>query len=166
MPRLLMIRKPWAETLILIHFFIVGTKKRWTWMFGNDRVFVLLLAWLTLFPTNGRFPVTWQTLLMAFSLPARLDDAGDLPGERHLAERDARHLEVAQRAARTSGDQTAVGDANRVRIAGELRERFLSLDSLLGRGARAADRGLERRTLLRVLRHELLALLVLVDLAG
>src|SRR3954471_5423411 len=125
MPRLLMIRKPWAETLILIHFFIVGTKKRWTWMFGNDRVFVLLLAWLTLFPTNGRFPVTWQTLDMAFSLPARLDDAGDLPGQRHLAERDARHLEIPQGPARTAGDHAAVGDADRVRVAGQLGERLL-----------------------------------------
>ena len=39
-----------------IQRFMLGTKKRWYCRFGLLRVFVLLFAWLTLFPTSGRFP--------------------------------------------------------------------------------------------------------------
>src|SRR5688572_18996256 len=100
MPRRLMMRRPCAETRRRTQRFIVGTQKRWYCRFGLLRVFDLLFAWLTLFPTSGRFPVTWQTRDMTwFLLPARLHDAGELALQRLLAEGDARELEVAEVAA-------------------------------------------------------------------
>src|SRR5262245_26614603 len=46
-------------------------------------------------------------------LPARLDDSGDLPGERQLAEADSAQSEVAQERARTAAAAAAVVRADR-----------------------------------------------------
>src|SRR5215210_6619107 len=82
-----------------------------------------VLGWRLL--TNTQHPTP-------FSLPARLDDAGDLPLERQLAEADAAQLELAQVAAGPSAAlATRVGARRkllrplRLRDQGFLRHVFL-----------------------------------------
>jgi len=65
MPFLLMMRIPFAEMRILTQRFSPATQKRWVCKFGKKRRLVRLLAWDTLFPETGRFPVIRQTLDMA-----------------------------------------------------------------------------------------------------
>src|SRR6266852_6662153 len=82
-------------------------------------------------------------------LPARLDHAGNLAGRGEFAQRDARELEFAVDAARTSGQLAAVADARRRRIARQLGQLEPRRELLLG-GQRAivGDR-LEPRPLRR-----------------
>src|SRR5262249_4114938 len=64
----------------LSRFTVPCTFARTCCKFGNQRRFVLLLAWLTLFPTEGRLPHNSQTRAIIFLLRSpflyhRLPDA-------------------------------------------------------------------------------------------
>ena len=62
MPCLLIVLRPLADTLRVIHRFSDGTQNRCLWTFGFHRRRVLRCEWDTLLPNDGRRPVTWQTL--------------------------------------------------------------------------------------------------------
>src|SRR4051794_28188024 len=66
-------------------------------------------------------------------LPARLDQAGDEPGRAEVAERNARHPELAVIAARPPGDLAPVSDAHGRGIARQLGELEACLETLLER---------------------------------
>src|SRR6202012_2146958 len=61
MPYLSIIRMPLVLTRNLMKRFSVSNQKRCSCRFTLKRLRVLLLAWDTLFPAMGRFPVTWHT---------------------------------------------------------------------------------------------------------
>src|SRR3954467_10969075 len=63
-----MTRRPAFDTRRETQRFSDSTKIRRFCRFGRKRRFVLLLAWETLLPTIGPFPVTWQTRAIAHSL--------------------------------------------------------------------------------------------------
>src|ERR1035437_4929986 len=64
MPFLSIKRRPAQEMRRRTQRFSLSTQKRRYCRFGRNRRLVLLLAWDTLFPTIGFFPVTWQTRAM------------------------------------------------------------------------------------------------------
>ena len=60
-PFLLIVLIAFVDTFSVIQRFSSGMKKRFFWRLGKKRLFVLLFACETLFPTCGLFPVIWQT---------------------------------------------------------------------------------------------------------
>src|SRR5690242_10426498 len=87
-------------------------------------------------------------------LPARLDHAGNLAGRGEVAQRDARKLEFAVDATRTSGQLAAVADARRRRVAWHLGQLEARRELLLGRARAIFGNRLEPRPLRRqALRH-------------
>src|SRR3546814_3517689 len=77
-------------------------------------------------------------------LPARLDHARDLALGGQLAERDARHAELAVIAARTPGHLAAVADARRRRVPRQFGEPELRDEPVLERTRLVPDDPLER----------------------
>src|SRR5690606_25450565 len=59
------IRRPLWDTRSRTNRFSDSSQKRLLCRLGRTRRRVLLLAWETLLPLCGRFPVTWHTLDMA-----------------------------------------------------------------------------------------------------
>src|SRR3990167_4453422 len=55
-----MVRRQALDTRMLIQRFSPSIQKRRYCKFGRNRRLVLVLAWDTLFPTIGFFPVIWQ----------------------------------------------------------------------------------------------------------
>ena len=74
-----MMRMPLVETRNLTKRFSDSTQKRWLWMLGRKRRLVLFCAWETLFPTNGRLPVTMQIRAIVLNLFFRWVAAGRRP---------------------------------------------------------------------------------------
>src|SRR5690606_23449159 len=97
------------------------------------------------------------------SLPARLNEAGNLPGIAELAQRDTAHPDLAVIGARTAGDLAAVADTDRRRVARQLSQLQLSSETLLEAELAVAGNGLETGALRSHLLHHLLALVVLLD---
>src|SRR5690242_5835448 len=92
--------------------------------------------------------------------PARLHDARDLPAHRVLAKLVAAEAELAEHPARAAGDRAAVAKPRRVRVTRQLLQLEPRRVAVLVGYARVDDDRFERRTLLRVLRDELHALLL------
>src|SRR5882757_8108730 len=78
MPFLSIVRRPALVKRRRIQRFSDSTQKRRYCRFGRKRRLVLLLAWETLFPTMGAFPVTWQTRAMTH-LDKQLNGGPKLP---------------------------------------------------------------------------------------
>src|SRR5688500_15393998 len=61
MPCLSIVRRPLVLTVRRTHLRSLGTQKRRDCTFGRNVRLVLRCEWETLFPADGRRPVTWQT---------------------------------------------------------------------------------------------------------
>src|SRR5262245_3944128 len=96
-------------------------------------------------------------------LPARLHHAGDHALARQLAQHVAAQAQLAVVAARATRELAAVAHARGRRIARQSRELQVRREALLGRLFEVGGEGLELLALGRVLRHQLLAPVVLVD---
>src|SRR5262249_19271347 len=101
----------------------------------------------------------------ATSLPARLDEARDQPPGAEVAQRDARHLELAIVAARPAGDLAAIADPVRGRVARQLRELERRREPLLHRLALVARDRLQAGAPARILLAQLASSVVLLDRA-
>src|SRR5688500_7483002 len=98
-------------------------------------------------------------------LPARLAHARDEAGEGHVPERDARQPELLQVGARPAGHLAPVADPRRRRVARHRAQGALRLLAGLLARLRVGDRLLQLAAPGRVARDDLLALVVLDDLA-
>lgn len=65
-PILLIVRSALVETLSFTCRLSSGTKILFCWILGFCHLFVLFLAWETLFPARGLFPVMLQRLAISF----------------------------------------------------------------------------------------------------
>src|SRR5690242_5717339 len=79
-------------------------------------------------------PIGSVRLIVLFSLPARLDHAGDLPKVAELAQRDTAHLELPVVATRTARHFATIADAARRRVARQRGQLELSLEAHLRGG--------------------------------
>src|SRR6185503_9861133 len=99
-----------------------------------------------------------SVMLMRHLSPARLDDAGDLPAHRVLAQLVAAQAEFAVVAARTTGQRAAVAQPRLVGVPRQLLQLHARRVAVLVGRARVGDDRLQRLALLRVLGDQLLAL--------
>src|ERR1700741_3644625 len=82
MPFLSIRRRPAFEMRRRTQRFSLSTQKRRFCRFGRKRRLVLLLAWETLLPLIGAFPVTWHTRAMRALLVILISRATEVsPGE-------------------------------------------------------------------------------------
>src|SRR5215470_5895522 len=105
------------------------------------------------------------SIIGATSLPARLDQARDQPAGTEIAQRDARHLELAIEAARPAGELAAIADAARRRVARQLRELERRREPLLHRLALVARDRFQPGAPARILLAQLAPPVVLLDRA-
>src|SRR6056297_1059450 len=96
-------------------------------------------------------------------LPARLHHAGQLPGGAQIAQRDPADLELAVIGVRPPGELAAVVQPRCRAVARQFRQPQRRAKALFHRLAVVLDHRLERRALLGVAIHELLALLLALD---
>src|SRR5207247_3424925 len=96
-------------------------------------------------------------------LPARLDDAGNLAAHRIFAKLVAAQTELAENAARTTGQRAAVAKPRRVGVARQLLQLEARGEAILVGNLRVLDDGNERFAPLRELGDELHALVLPVD---
>src|SRR5262245_45862423 len=97
---------------------------------------------------------TGSCMLIAFSLPACLDDAGHFALEREVAQLVPPEAELAVDAARAAGERAAVAQPHRRGVARQLLQLGARLFLRLVGGARVADDLLQRGALrLELLHH-------------
>src|SRR5512143_2251484 len=104
-----------------------------------------------------------SVMLIARSLPARLDHAGDLAAQRELAQLVAAEAELAVDAARAPGQRAAVAQARGRGVARQLLQLRARSIALLVGGLLVVDR-LEERGALRLESGDGVAALLLAEL--
>src|SRR5260221_5188907 len=109
-------------------------------------------------PTRGSVMV-----IVRLPSPARLHETGHHPGRRKIAERDARHLELAVHAARSAGDLATVANAHRRAVARQRSKLQSRLETLFQRQALVVGDALQFGSLAREPRHHLAPPVVLLD---
>src|SRR5690606_22382836 len=97
------------------------------------------------------------------SLPARLDQTGDLAVIAEITQRDTRNFELAVIRARTPGHFAAIADTVLGRVARHGRKLQLGAKALFHRLGLVHDDRLEGGTPCGVLIHELAAVVILLD---
>src|SRR5580700_2893744 len=108
-------------------------------------------------------PIGSFKFIVARSLPARLDEAGDQALRAEIPHRDAAHLELAVISARAARHLAAVADARRRAVARQCGELEGGLEALLERPSLVTGDRLEARPLAGELLGQPAAPVVLLD---
>src|SRR3569623_1102585 len=105
-------------------------------------------------------------LIVFFSLPARLDHAGDLPEVAQFTQGNTAQLDLPEIATRPAGQFATITHTARRRVPRQLGELQLRREALFHADALVLGEGLQLGALVRKLLAQLLAAVVLLDRAG